>query len=61
MGKKWIQKAGIHKGGLHKSLGIPEGEHIPHEKIVEAAKKPGKVGHQARLALTFEKMKHKKK
>ena len=27
--QKWIQKATSNKGGLHRSLGIPEGESIP--------------------------------
>jgi len=63
-GKSWIQKGfasgDIKKGGLHKSLGIPEGQKIPMEKIREAAKGTGKVAKQARLALTFAKMRNKK-
>ena len=55
---KWIQGAKIHKGGLHKSLGIPQGEKIPVSKIKAAASKGGKVGKQARLALAFRGMKH---
>ena len=43
----------ISKGGLHRSLGIPEGKKIPRSKIAAAAKKSGKVGQQARLAQTF--------
>ena len=30
---KWIQKTHMKKGGLHKSLGIPEGEKIPKSKL----------------------------
>ncbi len=30
---KWIQDTGMKKGGLHKSLGIPEGEKIPKSKL----------------------------
>lgn len=54
--KRWIQRAGIEKGGLHKSLGIPEGKKIPKAKIAAAAKRPGKVGKQGRLAMQFAKM-----
>lgn len=57
---KWIGKATKNKGGLHRSLGIPEGEKIPDEKIREAEKKPGKVGKEARLAETLKGMKHGK-
>ena len=59
--KKWIQKATENKGGLHRSLGVPESEDIPEGKIRSAAKKPGKVGKQARLALTLKKMRKKGK
>jgi hypothetical protein len=52
----WIAGATKNKGGLHRSLGIPEGQKIPYDMIVEAAKKSGKVGKQARLALTLKKM-----
>jgi hypothetical protein len=30
---KWIQRTKMKKGGLHKSLGIPEGEKIPKSKL----------------------------
>jgi hypothetical protein len=30
---KWIQKTDMKKGGLHKSLGIPEGQKIPKSKL----------------------------
>jgi len=57
MSEKWIQKAKIKKGVLHKEMGIPEGEKIPKKKLVAAAKKPGIEGKRARLAQTFSKMK----
>ena len=38
MSKEWIQKAIKHKGALHKSLGVPEGEKIPEKKIIKAEK-----------------------
>lgn len=51
---KWIQKAIKKPGALHKSLHVPEGEKIPAEKLAAAAKKPGKLGHRARLAQTLK-------
>ena len=48
------------EGGLHRSLGIPEGEKIGAERIAKAAQRGGKVGRQARLAQTYSKYrKHK--
>ena len=58
--KYWIQEATKHKGALHKNLGIPEGEKIPKNKLEAAAKKSGKIGSEARLALTLRKMREKK-
>jgi hypothetical protein len=57
MAKNWIAGAVKNKGGLHRSLGIPEGQKIPKAKIAAAAKQPGKVGKEARLAKTLGKMK----
>jgi len=54
MAKNWIAKATKNKGGLHRSLGVPKGKNIPASKIAAAAKKPGKVGKQARLAQTLK-------
>ena len=59
MSKKCIQKAKIKKGALHKDLGVPMGKKIPKSKLKAAAKKKGKVGKRARLAMTFAKMKKK--
>lgn len=59
--KKWIQKA-IHpakKGALKKTLGVKKGEKIPLEKLKAAAKKGGKTGQRARLAMTLSKLKKK--
>ena len=58
--KYWIKEATKHKGALHKNLGIPEGEKIPKNKLEAAAKKSGKIGSEARLALTLRKMREKK-
>ncbi len=57
MAKNWIAKATKNKGGLHRSLGVPQGKKIPASKIAAAAKKPGKVGKQARLAQTLKGLK----
>ena len=57
MAEKWIQKAHIKKGALHKEMGIPEGKKIPAKKLAAAAKKPGVEGKRARLVETFKKMK----
>lgn len=50
------------KGGLHQSLGVPEGQPIPAAKM--AAAKAGKYGskakRQAELAQTLEGMNHAK-
>jgi hypothetical protein len=57
--KKWMQKAVKNPGGLHRALGIPEGDKIPLAKKKAAAKKPGKLGQMGRLALVFNKAKKK--
>jgi hypothetical protein len=54
----WIAGATKNKGGLHRSLGIPEGKKIPAAKVKAAASKGGKVGKQARLAETLEGLGH---
>jgi hypothetical protein len=54
--KNWIAGATKNKGGLHRSLGVPEGKKIPAGKLAAAAKKGGKVGKQARLAQTLKKL-----
>ena len=54
---KWIQKAKIKKGALHKELGIAQDKKIPKSTLAKAAKKGGKLGKRARLAQTFAKMK----
>jgi hypothetical protein len=57
--KKWIQKAISKPGALKKSLHVPTGEKIPASKLSAAAKKGGKVGQRARLAMTLSKLKKK--
>ena len=53
---KWIQKAKIKKGALRSQMGIKKGKKIPVSKLKAAAKKGGKLGKRANLALTFRKM-----
>ena len=60
MAEKWIQKAHIKKGALHKEMDMPAGKKIPKKKLEAAAKKPGLEGKRARLAETLEKLPRKK-
>ena len=57
--KNWIQKAVKKPGALRKSLGVKKGQKIPAGKLKAAAKKSGKLGQRARLAMTFKKMRKK--
>lgn len=56
--KKWIQKAidPKKKGQLHKDLGVSKDEVIPVSKLKAAAKKKGKVGQRARMALNLKNL-----
>ncbi len=56
----WIKKAIKKPGALRASIGVAKGKAIPVAKLKAAAKKPGKLGQRARLALTLRKMKKKK-
>jgi len=53
MARKWIAKAIKRPGALHKALGVAKGAKIPVGKIRKAAKAKGRLGKQARLALTL--------
>ena len=57
--KKFIQKAIKKPGALRKSLGVKKGEKIPASKLKAAAKKIGKMGQRARLAITLGKLRKK--
>ena len=57
--KKFIQKAIKKPGALRKSLGVKKGEKIPTSKLKSAAKKKGKMGQRARLAITLGKLRKK--
>lgn len=59
MAKHWIAGATKNKGALHKALGVAVDKKIPAKKLAAAAKKPGKVGKEARLAKTLASFKHK--
>jgi len=54
--KNWIQKAIKKPGALRKSLKIKKGQKIPLKKLQSAAKKSGKLGKRARLALTLRRL-----
>lgn len=58
--KKWIQKAIKKEGSLRKSMKTKEGKNIPVSKLKAAAKKGGKMGKRARLALTLRKLNESK-
>ena len=45
------------KGSLKKSLGVKKDEKIPAGKLKAAAKKGGKIGQRARMAMTLKKLK----
>ena len=55
--KNWIQDAIKKPGALHKSLKVKSDKNIPVAKLEKAAKKGGKLGKRARLALTLRKLK----
>ena len=57
--KNWIAGATKNKGALHRALGVPEGKKIPSGKLASAAKAPGKLGKEARLAETLKGLKKK--
>lgn len=57
MAEKWIQKAHIKKGALHKELGVPQGKKIPEKKLKAAEKKGGLVAKRAHLAETLKGLK----
>ena len=59
--EKWIQKAVSKPGALRKQLNVPAGKNIPKDKLEKAAKKGGKLGQRARLALTLSKLSKNKK
>lgn len=59
--KNWIAKAIKKPGVLRAQLKVKAGKTIPVVKLKKAAKKGGKEGQRARLAITLKKMNKKKK
>jgi len=61
MAGNWIAGATKNKGGLHRSLGIPQGQKIPQKALAAAiaGKYGAKAEKQAHLARTLGKMHHK--
>jgi hypothetical protein len=51
--RRWIRGAIGRRGALHRSLGVPLNRRIPARMLEAAAKVPGKLGRQARLAITL--------
>ena len=53
----WIAGAVKNKGGLHRSLGIPEGQKIPEKRIVKAEHSSDeRVRREANLAMTLKSL-----
>lgn len=49
----------LNRGGLHKALGVPEGEKIPADKLEKAKhSKNSHVRHMANFASTMSGFKH---
>ena len=59
--KNWIAGAIKKPGALSKQMGVPEKKNIPMAKLKKAAKKTGKLGQRARLAMTLKGFRKKKK
>lgn len=59
--KNWIAGAIKKPGALRASLGVKAGKTIPAKKLSAAAKKGGKMGQRARLAMTLKKLSKRKK
>jgi hypothetical protein len=49
----------LNKGGLHRALGVPEGEKIPASKLAAAKNSKNEhVAHMAHFAATMKGFKH---
>ena len=53
----WIKSAIKKPGSLRSALKVKAGTKIPAKKLATAAKKPGKIGQRARLAVTLKSFK----
>jgi len=56
MAANFIKSAIKRPGQLHKDLHVPQGQKIPHAKLLAATKEPGKIGQRARFAVTLSKL-----
>ena len=55
--EKWIQKTKMHKGALHKKLGVPEGDKIPVAKLKSLKKElQGKAEGDKKLSASDSKL-----
>ena len=54
--RKWIKGAIKHPGALRRSLKVKKGRKIPVSRLRAAAKKGGKLGKRARLAITLRRI-----
>lgn len=61
MARKWIRGAVKKPGALRRTAGVKKGQKIPVTKLRKLAKKKGVTGRRARLALTFRKMRRRRK
>jgi hypothetical protein len=52
----WIAGAIKHPGALHRQMGVRMGQKIPASRLRSAARKGGKMGARARLAMTLRRM-----
>jgi len=57
--KNWIQGAIKKPGALRKELGVKKDKRIPMSELQAAAKKGGKEGKRARLAITLRKIRQR--
>ena len=56
----WIAGAVKHKGALRSALHVKKGKNIPKSKLRAAEKRKGKIGAEARLAVTLSSLHHKR-
>jgi hypothetical protein len=56
MANKWIQKAHIKEGSLHKALGVPEGQKIPVKDLAIHGTDSRLMKKRKVLARTFRNM-----
>jgi hypothetical protein len=61
MARFWIAGAIKKPGALRRSLGAKKGKGIPAKRLRAAAKKGGKLGRRARLAITLRGLNRRRK